>query len=190
MIPRYQTKEMQEVWSYDNKISCWLKVEAEAIRAMGGYDVIPFREAEELYRFFARYEELNMMSVLAGRVQFKEEETKHDLAAFVDVISSDAEDMDLDSRWIHYGLTSSDIVDTAFTMQIKDAIRIIDSERLKLIEKLIQLVNEHRDTVMMGRTHGMHAEPTTFGVICSRWSKDLNEVLCHLDRQTNWLYGK
>jgi adenylosuccinate lyase len=190
MIPRYQTKEMSDIWNYDNKIACWIKVEAEAIRAMGKHNVIPIKDADALYNLLNSYKEKELVSLLAGRIELREEETKHDVAAFVDVIAEDAESNDVDARWFHYGLTSSDIVDTGFTLQIADAIRLIDEERFELISLLGDMISSYKGTPMIGRTHGVWAEPTTFGAVCARWRNDLSQAFRRLDVNSNRLLGK
>lgn len=190
MIPRYETKEMRDVWSFDNKIACWLRVEAEALRVMGKYNVIPSQDADKLCGLLASYQHKDILPLIAGRMELREEDTKHDVAAFVDVIAQDAETNDIDPRWIHFGLTSSDIVDTGLTLQIAQAIRLIDEERFGLISLLGDYISSYKGTPMMGRTHGMWAEPTTFGAVCARWRNDLSQALRRIDANSNRLLGK
>lgn len=185
MIPRYSTKEMEDVWSYDNKLAKWIMVEAAALYTMGKHGSIPLDVAEGIYNFLDNYDGLD---TLASRVETLEQETKHDVAAFVDIISQEMQQKGLDSRWVHYGLTSSDIVDTAFSLQIQAAIDVLSDATDKLDVLLYSLSGRYRDTVMMGRTHGMYAEPTTLGVICERWRADLEFAFEPLKEHK--LYGK
>ncbi|MEX0992827.1 MAG: adenylosuccinate lyase [Solirubrobacterales bacterium] len=152
MIARYARPEMAEIWSDQHKLECWLKVELTACEVLSEHGVIP---AEDWAQISSR------ASFDAEAVAEREQVTNHDVAAFVDVV---AESVGEAGRWIHYGLTSSDVLDTGLALQLKQAGRVIDNGATELIRVLSERANEFRDTPCVGRTHGVHAEPTTFGL--------------------------
>lgn len=171
MIPRYESPEMAKVWSEENKLAWWSRVEANAAEAMAKHSVIPQQAADEISRA-ADYIRKNA-EVVKKEVWEREVVTKHDLAAFVDIMSERVSEEC--SRWVHYGLTSSDIVDTAFVFQISEASNLIHKASLELLGRLLMMSKEFVSTPMMGRTHGMWAEPTTFGLILRRWGNEINK---------------
>ncbi len=150
MISRYTLPEMADVWSEESKLRHWLRIEILACEAWAKLGKIP---AEDL-------ESIRGASVDADRVRSIEEVTRHDVAAFVQAV---AESVGPEGRWIHFGMTSSDLLDTGLAMQLRDAADLL----LDKLERLIGIVKnralEHRETLCVGRTHGVHAEPTTFG---------------------------
>jgi adenylosuccinate lyase len=152
MIPCYTRRELGEVWSQQRKLECWLEVELAATEAWAEEGVVP-REAAEAARQRASF------SVEA--VNEREKVTDHDVAAFVDVVS---ESVGEHGRWIHYGLTSSDVLDTALALQLRQAGEIVVAGARAFRDALIERALEQRDTLCVGRTHGVHAEPTTFGL--------------------------
>jgi adenylosuccinate lyase len=152
MIDRYTRDEMGAVWTQQRRMEAWLAVELAATDAWVAEGVVP-REAAEACRARA--------SFTVEAVQQRERVTNHDVAAFVDVV---AESIGPEGRWIHYGLTSSDVLDTALALQLAEAGLILVRGAAAYRDALIDRALEHRDTLCVGRTHGIHAEPTTFGL--------------------------
>ncbi|MDQ4005079.1 MAG: adenylosuccinate lyase [Actinomycetota bacterium] len=152
MIDRYTLREMADVWSEDSKFRHWLRIEILACEAWTELGRIPSEDLQAI-RTRARV-------VDADRVRQIEDVTRHDVAAFVQAV---AESVGPEGRWIHFGMTSSDLLDTGLALQLREAADLI----LEKLERLLALLKakalEHRDTVCVGRTHGVHAEPTTFG---------------------------
>ena len=152
MIPRYTRPEMGEVWSPQRKMECWLEVELAATEAWAEEGVVP-KEAAEAARANAAF--------TVEAVDERERVTDHDVAAFVDVV---ADSVGEHGRWIHYGLTSSDVLDTALALQLRQAGEVLLAGARGYRDALIERALEQRDTLCVGRTHGVHAEPTTFGL--------------------------
>ena len=162
MIARYSRPAMKRVWSEERRLACWLEVELAALEAWAEVGVVPPEAAAEVRE--------RAVAPSPARVAELEERTQHDLAAFVDAV---AQDLGPAGRWLHYGLTSSDVLDTATALQVRDAgTLILDGVDLALAT-VIRRADEHRDTVMVGRTHGVHAEPLTFGVKLAGWAFEL-----------------
>jgi adenylosuccinate lyase len=139
---------MGALWTDEARMVAWRRVEVAACDAMDG------PSAEEL-------EAIHAATFTVGAVQEREAVTDHDLAAFVDVLSASAGDA---GRWIHFGLTSSDVLDTALALQLRSAGEIVLAGARELVAVLSERAREHAETVCVGRTHGVHAEPTTFGI--------------------------
>jgi adenylosuccinate lyase len=152
MIERYSRPEMADLWSEQAQFQSWLDVELASCWAWSQIGVIPADVVEKLYRD---------ASFDIDRIHEIEQSTHHDVVAFTRAVS---ESLGPERRWVHYGLTSSDVVDTAWSLRLVKANRILLSEIDKLMETLAQRAREHKYTIMMGRTHGVHAEPTTFGL--------------------------
>ena len=152
MIARYTRPEIGGVWTATRRMRCWLEVELAAIDAWAAEGVVP-PEAARACRERA--------SFTVDAVNEREHATGHDVAAFVDVVAAS---IGPEGRWIHYGLTSSDVLDTALALQLREAGEVILAGAREYRDALIERALEHRDTVCAGRTHGMHAEPTTFGL--------------------------
>jgi len=152
MIDRYTRPEMAELWSPQRKMECWLEVELATTEAWAEEGVIP-KEAAEACRSRAAF--------TVEAVEERERVTDHDLAAFVDVV---AESIGPEGRWLHYGLTSSDVLDTALALQLEQAGAIVVGGAAAFRDALVERALEHRDTLCVGRTHGVHAEPTSFGL--------------------------
>jgi adenylosuccinate lyase len=154
---------MQRIWSDENRLARWLEVELAALDGWAEVGAVP-REAAEAIRQRA-------VPPSPERVAEIEEVTQHDVAAFVDAVAGE---LGANGRWLHYGLTSSDVLDTALALQVREAGRLI----LKGIERALEAVagraEEHRDTVMVGRTHGVHAEPITFGAKLAGWAFEID----------------
>jgi len=165
MIPRYTRPEMGRIWSDENKFAQWLEVELAASEVLAELGEVP-PEAARLLRLHAGFD--------AGRIREIEEEVKHDVIAFT---TSVAETMAAAghgeaSRWFHYGLTSNDVVDTAQALQLKQASAILLEGLARLREVLKRRALEFQGTVQVGRTHGVHAEPVTFGLKLAIWYEE------------------
>jgi len=149
MIARYTRPELGALWTDEARMTAWRDVEVAACEEMDG------PTAEEL-------EAIRTATFTVEAVNEREKTTDHDVAAFVDVLSASAGQA---GRWIHYGLTSSDVLDTALGLQLKRAGEVIVPGAHRLAETLARRAREHKQTLMAGRTHGVHAEPTTFGIV-------------------------
>jgi len=148
---------MGRIWSDDNKFRCWLRVETAASLTLAEAGLVP-REAA---RAIAERGDFDLQ-----RIQEIEAEVKHDVIAFTTAVT---EKVGPEARWLHYGLTSNDVVDTAQALQIKEASQIILKDLARLREVLHRRAHEFKHTPMIGRTHGIHAEPTTFGLKLANW---------------------
>src|SRR5437762_5775225 len=151
MIPRYTHPDMGRIWSEERRYETWLQVELAAAQAMADAGVIPLEAARDL-RERARFD--------IARIAAIEETTQHDVIAFTTAV---AEHVGPSARWLHFGLTSSDVVDTAQALQMREACDLLISDIQALAEAVRVRAEEHRATPMIGRTHGVHAEPMTFG---------------------------
>ena len=163
MIPRYSTPEMDAVWSDTSKFARWLEVELLATEGHAAVGVVP-PEAAVICRTNAPIAD----DVFLQKILDREAITDHDVAAFVDVTQDAIADPA--GSWIHYGLTSSDVGDTALCWAMRDAADLMIAASGELLGTLIEMARTHRDTVMIGRTHGIHAEPTTFGAKVALWA--------------------
>ncbi len=152
MIPRYTREEIGAVWTQQRRMDTWLKVELAATGAWAAEGVVP-EEAAEACRDKAGF--------TVDAVEERERTTGHDVAAFVDVVSSSIGE---EGRWLHYGLTSSDVLDTALALQLADAGEIVLRGARAYRDALVTRAREFAETLCVGRTHGVHAEPTTFGL--------------------------
>jgi adenylosuccinate lyase len=168
VIARYTREAMGAVWTQQRRMDCWLAVELAATDAWSEEGVVP-ADAAAACRSKASF------SVEA--VQEREKVTDHDVAAFVDVV---AESIGDEGRWIHYGLTSSDVLDTALAVQISEAGPVLIEGALAYRDALIERALEHRDTLCVGRTHGVHAEPTTFGLRLAGFAFEADRNLARL----------
>jgi len=168
---RYFTEEMKKVWEEESKLQGWLTVEAALARTNAKFGIIPKNAAEEISK------KASTKFVKLERVKEIEEEIQHDLMAMVkaltEVCTGDA------GKYVHVGATSYDIEDTAYALQFKDAINIIEKKLNELKNVLLKLAEKHKNTVCIGRTHGQHAAPTTYGMKFALYAA---EVQRHLDR--------
>ncbi len=170
MIPRYTREEIGAVWTDRRKMEGWLAVELATTEAWAAEGVVP-AEAASQARERAAFE--------VEAVSERERTTNHDVAAFVDVV---AESVGGDAgRWIHYGLTSSDVLDTALALQIRDAGEIVVAGARAYRDALKEKALEHADTLCVGRTHGVHAEPTTFGLRLAGFAFEADRNLTRLE---------
>jgi adenylosuccinate lyase len=180
VIPRYTRKEIGEVWSQQRKLECWLEVELAATEAWAEEGVIP-REAAEAARANAAF--------TVEAVAERERVTDHDVAAFVDVVAQSVGEEH--GRWIHYGLTSSDVLDTALALQLRQAGEVVLASARAYRGALIERALEQRDTLCVGRTHGVHAEPTTFGLRVAGFAFEADRNLARLENAFEQLrFGK
>ena len=161
MIDRYTRPPMADLWSEEQKFQSWLDVELAACAAWSEIGAIPPADVETLY---------DEADFDVGRIQEIEKETKHDVVAFTRAVS---ETLGEEKKWVHYGLTSTDVVDTAYMVRIKKANSLIRTQLDKMIETLADKAREHKHTLTMGRTHGVHAEPTTFGLKMARYYDEM-----------------
>ncbi len=170
MIDRYTRPEMARIWSEENRFRQWLEVELLAAEALAQLGVVP-KDAVGRIRKKARID--------VGRIRKIEDEVKHDVIAF---LTSVAEFVGDDARFIHLGLTSSDIVDTAFALQLKEASALLLKDVRQLVEVLRRQAIKYKRLPMIGRTHGIHAEPITFGLKLAIWYEEMRRNLARLER--------
>ncbi|MGO1060815.1 adenylosuccinate lyase [Planococcus sp. FY231025] len=165
MIARYTRPEMGAIWTEENRYNAWLEVEILACEAWAEIGDIPKEDVAKIRQ---------NASFSVDRILEIEEETRHDVVAFTRAVS---ETLGEERKWVHYGLTSTDVVDTALSYLIKQANEIIRKDLNNFIEILANKAKEHKMTVMMGRTHGVHAEPTTFGLKLALWHEEMKRNL-------------
>ena len=178
MIERYSSDEMSSIWSEDNKVAKWLDVERAVIEILEKEEITPKGLSKQLKE----------VSITHNEVLEREAVTNHDLAAFVDVLQSKIEK---DSNWIHYGLTSSDVVDTANALLIKESLNIVVEKIAELVNSLKNKAISESDTLIIGRTHGVYAEPTTLGNIFGNWCLEVSRGLDRLSSSLEIIsYGK
>lgn len=161
MIERYSRQEMANIWSEENKYRAWLEVEILATEAWSQLGVIP-QDDVRLIRENAKFDISRILEI--------EKETRHDVVAFTRSVS---ESLGEEKKWVHYGLTSTDVVDTAYGYLIRQANEILKKDLMMLLETIKERAIEHKETVQMGRTHGVHAEPTTFGLKLATWYSEM-----------------
>ena len=161
---------MSRVWSEDAKLEHWLAVELAVLDAWAGVGVVPHSAAANV-RARARVP-------TPAAVAERERVTNHDVAAFVDVVTAG---LGADGRWFHYGLTSSDVLDTALSMTVQRAGELVSGGIDRALAAVVARADEHRDTLAIGRTHGIHAEPTTFGLKLLGWAFQLDRDRVRLE---------
>jgi adenylosuccinate lyase len=170
LIERYTRPEMGAVWTDQARMQAWLDVELAAVDALAGRGVVPSEDAAQIRE---------RASFTVDAVKEREKVTDHDVAAFVDVV---AQSVGEPGRWVHHGLTSSDVLDTALGLQLRDAGRILIDGARRFRDALTTRAREHRDTLCVGRTHGVHAEPTTFGLKLAGFAFEADRNLHRLER--------
>lgn len=179
MIERYTREEMGNIWTDENKYKAWLEVEILACEAWSDLGIIPESDVKALRK---------NASFDINRILEIEQETRHDVVAFTRAVS---ETLGEERKWVHYGLTSTDVVDTALSYLLLQANQIIRKGIVNFIEILEAKAKEHKHTVMMGRTHGVHAEPTTFGLKMALWYEEMKRNLERFDAAADTIqYGK
>jgi len=162
VIPRYSLPEMAAVWSDERRLASWLEIELLAVEAWAELGTIPADDAATCR---------SRASFTVEAVSEREQVTRHDIAAFVDVV---ADSIGPEGRWIHFGLTSSDVLDTGFALQLRDAADILLAKLEHLLAVVKRQALAYRDTPIMGRSHGVHAEPTSFGHKLAVWAFELD----------------
>jgi len=179
MISRYTLEEMGQVWSEENKYAKWLQVEKAVALTQGELGIIPRKAAEEIN---------NKAGFKLQEILEIEEKTNHDVIAFLTNAGSYIGES---SKYLHYGLTSSDVGDTALSMQINDAFNIIEKKVAAFINILKEKAEKYKYTIMVGRTHGIHAEPITFGLKFAVWAFEMQRNCLRLrTAKENIRYGK
>ncbi len=174
MIERYTRPAMGRIWTEENKYRCWLQVEAAASAVLAEDGVIPTKAAEVI---------ASKSSFSVERIREIEAEVKHDVIAFTTAVAESlkGQGLDAESRWLHYGLTSNDVVDTAQALQVKEASQHIRTGLEALLAVLKRRALEFKHTPTIGRTHGIHAEPTTFGLKLLNWFAEMQRNLARFD---------
>ena len=174
MIDRYTRPAMGRIWTEENKYRCWLQVESAASTVLAEDGVIPVAAAEAI---------ATKAGFSVARIQAIEAEVKHDVIAFTTAVAEHLKDQGLaeQSRWLHYGLTSNDVVDTAQALQVKEASALLRAGLTGLMAVLKRRALEFKNTPTIGRTHGIHAEPTTFGLKLLNWYAEMERNLVRFD---------
>jgi adenylosuccinate lyase len=170
LIDRYTLPELKAVWSDEEKLRTWLEVELAIVAALAAEGLVPKAAALRIRRRAA---------FDAAKVARREATVKHDVLAFVEVVG---ETIGPDSRYFHMGVTSSDILDTALALLLRRATAVIVEELEALRGKVVELARAHRATLIVGRTHGMHAEPTSLGLKFAVWANDLGRAIERIAR--------
>jgi adenylosuccinate lyase len=170
MIPRYTRPEMARIWTEERKYETWLEIELLACEAMAQIGKVPIEAVKEI-RAKARFD--------AGRVNEIEKVTKHDVIAFLTNVGEYIGPL---SKYLHYGLTSSDVLDTSYALLLKEASELILQDLRKLLEVLKKKAHLHKETLMIGRSHGVHAEPITFGLKMALWYDEMKRNLARMER--------
>ena len=165
MIARYSRKEMSDLWTDEQQFQAWLEVELAACWAWAKLGKIPMEDVDKLYE---------NASFDVDRIKEIEAKPRPDVVAFTRAVSETLGD---EKKWVHYGLTSTDVVDTAWGVRLKKANVILLEGLERIVDVLAEKAKAHKYTVMMGRTHGIHAEPTTFGLKCALWYAEMSRNL-------------
>ncbi len=161
MVERYAREEMTKNWTQEARYAAWLKVEKAAVKAWNKIGLIPDSDCEKIVK---------NATFSVERIEEIEAITRHDLIAFTTSVSESLGD---ESRWFHYGMTSSDAVDTGVALQMKDSLEIIIKDVEMLMESIKKRAIEHKMTLMVGRSHGIHGEPITFGLTLAVWYDEM-----------------
>ncbi len=169
MIKRYEVKEIVDIWSQENKLNTWKKVESSVTKSLEEEGIVPKGLSKKILD----------ANITVEEVEAREKITNHDLASFVDILQ---DKVNQDSEWIHYGLTSSDVVDTSNSLLILESLKFLLQEVDKLINTLKNLAIKEKDTKIVGRTHGVFAEVTFLGNIISNWLLEISRNKERLER--------
>ena len=169
MVERYAREEMKSKWTMQAKYQAWLDVEKAAVKAWNRLGLIPDADAEKIVK---------NAGFSVERIDEIEAVTKHDLIAFTTSVS---ETLGEESRWFHYGMTSSDTVDTAVALQMRDSLTLIIDDVKLVMESIKKRALEHKMTLMVGRSHGIHGEPITFGLVLAIWYDEMARHLKNLE---------
>ncbi len=171
MIDRYALPELRELFSEARKLALWLQIELLAVEAMHAAGVVPDDDWQRIRD--------SVGTVDVARAHEIEQESQHDVIAF---LRSVTEPLGPEGRWLHFGLTSSDVLDTATAVVLRDATQFVEHELSQLAERLAAMAKEHRATPMVGRSHGIHAEPITFGFKLAGWYAEVGRDQARLAR--------
>ena len=171
MIDRYALPELREIFGERHKLAVWLRIELLAVEALRDAGVVPDADWQRIRSAGAEVD--------VERAHEIERESQHDVIAF---LRSVTERLGPEGRWLHYGLTSSDVLDTATAVVLRDATGVVEGELARLVEIVHRLALQHRDTPMVGRSHGIHAEPMTFGFKAAGWYAELQRDMARLAR--------
>lgn len=169
MLERYSRPEMAAIWTEENKYQAWLEVEILADEAWAELGEIPKADVAKI-RENASFDVARILEI--------EEETRHDVVAFTRAVS---ETLGEERKWVHYGLTSTDVVDTAYGYLYKQANDILRADLARFTDIIADKAREHKFTIMMGRTHGVHAEPTTFGLKLATWYSEMKRNMVRFE---------
>ena len=164
MVERYAREAMKSKWSIQAKYDAWLKVELAAVRAWNKLGLITDEDCEKIQKN-AKFD--------IARIDEIEKTTKHDVIAFLTSVSESLGD---ESRFVHYGMTSSDCIDTAAALQIKESLELILADIDEFLKALKERAMEHKNTLMVGRSHGIHGEPITFGLVIAIWHDEIKRA--------------
>ncbi|AXX91058.1 adenylosuccinate lyase [Malaciobacter molluscorum LMG 25693] len=170
MVERYAREEMSSKWTMQAKYQAWLDVEKAVVKAWNKLGLIPDEDAKKI---------VENAGFSVERIDEIEAVTRHDLIAFTTSVS---ETLGEESRWFHYGMTSSDTVDTAVALQMKDSLELIIKDVKMMMESIKKRAEEHKYTLMVGRSHGIHGEPITFGLVLAVWYDEMARHLENLEQ--------
>ena len=173
MIPRYNRPKIEKIWSLENKFTIWTEIESLIAEKQAILGVIPKKAAKEIR---------NKAKFNVKEIEKIEKETKHDVVAYINNVSKYIGDS---SKYFHFGVTSSDIIDTSFSVQLKQTSEIIRKSLVECIQSLKIKSKKYKDTLMIGRSHGIHAEPITFGLKLSSFYFEFKRNLERLDQAIN-----
>lgn len=168
MVERYSRKEMSSLWNMQAKYDAWLKVEISCVKAWNKLGLITDEDKDKIVK---------NANFKVERIEEIEEVTRHDVIAF---LTSVAESLGEESRWVHYGMTSSDAIDTAVALQMRDSLTLIIQDVEMLMKTIKKRAQEHKLTLMVGRSHGIHGEPITFGLVLAIWHDEIKRNLTNL----------
>ena len=168
MVERYAKEEMKKLWDMNAKYSAWLEVEKAGVKAWNKLGLISDEDRDKI---------INNAKFDIDEIDEIEKTTKHDVIAFLTSVANSLGD---ESRWVHYGMTSSDTIDTAVALQLRDSLRIIIDDVKMVMDSIEKRAKEHKYTLMVGRSHGIHGEPITFGLVLAVWYDELNRHLQNL----------
>ena len=170
MVERYARPEMKEKWTQHAKYDAWLTVEKAAVKAWNKIGLVPDEDCKKI---------IENATFDVDRIDEIEKVTRHDVIAFLTSVS---ESLGEESRWVHYGMTSSDCIDTAVALQMKDSLKIIIEDVKMVMESIKKRAFEHKMTLMVGRSHGIHGEPITFGLVLAIWYDEMRRNLENLEQ--------
>ena len=173
MVERYAREAMKSKWSIQAKYDAWLKVELAAVRAWNKLGLITDADCEKIQKN-AKFD--------IARIDEIEKTTKHDVIAFLTSVSESLGD---ESRFVHYGMTSSDCIDTAVALQMKESLELILADTSEFLKALKERAMEHKNTLMVGRSHGIHGEPITFGLVIAIWHDEIKRAKELLEHAKN-----